>query len=131
MVKAEIQMSSSGRDTDCIVRICDVYPDGRSMLVVEYARRARYRLGFERQELLQPGEPAAICFDVGWTSITFNAGHRIRVLVASSGAPLYEPNHWQDGSVQTVAVPEAGGVAVTNSLYHGTTTRIIAPVVSA
>lgn len=43
------------QDTDVIVRVCDVYPDGRSILVVEYAQRARYRHGFEHQELLIPG----------------------------------------------------------------------------
>ena len=31
------------------------------------------------------GEPAEISFDVGWTSMTFNKGHRIRVSIASSG----------------------------------------------
>ena len=31
-------------------------------------------------------------FDVGWTSQVFNRGHRIRVTVASTGAPFYEPN---------------------------------------
>eukprot|EP01043_Picozoa_sp_COSAG02_P072377 COSAG02_NODE_13616_length_1372_cov_1.004713_2_plen_50_part_00 len=38
-----------------IVRVSDVYPDGRSILVVEYAQRARYRHGFDHQELLTPG----------------------------------------------------------------------------
>ena len=56
------------------------------MLVVEYARRARYREGFGSQVLLEPGQPASICFDVGWSSITFNAGHRIRICVSSGGA---------------------------------------------
>ena len=78
MVKAELAVSSTGRDTDVIVRVTDVYPDGRSMLVIEYARRARYRGGFERQVLLAPGEPSAVNFDLGWTSMTFNAGHRSR-----------------------------------------------------
>lgn len=102
-----------------IVRVSDVYPDGRSILVVEYAQRARYRHGFDRQELMTPGaivassggfarlemhgcvqliatcpslqyvpfadEPAEINFDIGWTSMTFNTGHRIRVAISSSG----------------------------------------------
>ena len=63
--------------------------------MVEYARRARYRDGFHVQRLLTPDKPEVIRFDVGWTSITFNAGHQIRVLVSSGAAPLYEPNHHQ------------------------------------
>jgi predicted acyl esterase len=56
LVRAELAVTSSGRDTDFVVRVCDVYPDGRSLLVVEYARRARYRDGFDHQALaLAPG----------------------------------------------------------------------------
>lgn len=38
-----------------IVRVSDVYPDGRSILILDYAQRARYRHGFDHQELLTPG----------------------------------------------------------------------------
>jgi predicted acyl esterase len=43
------------QDTDVIVRVSDVYPDGRSILILDYAQRARYRHGFDHQELLTPG----------------------------------------------------------------------------
>ena len=43
MIKAELEVSSTGRDTDCVVRVCDLYPDGRSMLVVEYVRLSKQR----------------------------------------------------------------------------------------
>ena len=33
MIQAEMEVSSSGKDTDVIVRVCDVFPDGRAMLV--------------------------------------------------------------------------------------------------
>ena len=73
-----------------------------------------------------------MAFDVGWTSVTFNAGHRIRVAVASTGAPLYEPNQHQDGSPMGVeSVGKAGGPVVTNAVLDGGghASRIIAPVV--
>ena len=131
MVRAELEVMSTGRDTDVVVRVCDVYPDGRSMLVVEYAQRARYREGFGKQVLMEPDEPTSIAFDIGWCSITFAAGHKIRVVVSSTGDPLYEANAHQDGSEMTVEPPPGGGPAVTNTLLHGgrCVSKIVAPVV--
>src|SRR5206468_273771 len=86
-VRAELFLSSTARDTDVIVRVSDVYPDGRSILIMDYVRRARYRNGYEKEELLEPGKVYPVAFDVGWLSQVFNRGHRIRVTVAGTGAP--------------------------------------------
>lgn len=128
LVKAELWVSSTARDTDFIVRVSDVYPDGRSMLLMDYPRRARYREGFDHEKLLVPGAPAKLAFDVGWTSIVFNKGHRIRVTIGSTGYPLYEPNP-QTGGPQTIDFPKDAQVA-TNTVHHTRSypSRIIAPV---
>ena len=128
LVKAELWVSSTARDTDFLVRVSDVYPDGRSMLVMDYPRRARYREGFDRETLLTPGEPVKLAFDIGWTSLIFNKGHRIRVTIASTGAPLYEPNP-QTGGPQTIEFPK-DAVTATNTIHHERTraSRILAPV---
>ena len=67
---------------------------------------------------------------MGWTSIIFNRGHRIRVTVASTGAPLYEPNP-QSGGPQTIEFPKDAKVA-TNTVHHSRAlaSRIIAPTPS-
>ena len=91
-VKAELYVSSSAKDTDFIVRVCDVYPDGRSILLMDYVRRARYRDGYDKEVFIEPGKIYKVAFDVGWISQIFNVGHRIRITVASTGAPFYEPN---------------------------------------
>jgi hypothetical protein len=127
-VKAELFVSSTAQDTDFIVRISDVYPDGRSILIVDYPWRARYREGFDREVLMEPGEVYKLAFPVGWLSQIFNTGHRIRVTIASSGAPLYEPNP-QTGQPLTIEFPE-DAVKATNTIHHGSAyaSRIIAPV---
>jgi hypothetical protein len=40
-IRADLFLTSTAQDTDLIVRVCDVYPDGRSILLVEYAIVAR------------------------------------------------------------------------------------------
>ena len=126
---AELFVESTARDTDFIVRVSDVYPDGRSILIVDYPWRARYRNGFRKEELLKPGCIYRVGFPVGWLGQVFNKGHRIRVTVASTGAPLYEPNP-QTGKPLTIEFPE-DAVTATNTIHHSKfkASRIIAPVI--
>jgi putative CocE/NonD family hydrolase len=128
-VQAELMVSSDAQDTDFIVRVSDVYPDGRSILIMDYVRRARYREGYEKEVFLKPGEVTKVAFDVGWLSQIFNRGHRIRITVASTGAPFYEPNP-NLGEPLTFAIP-ANAVVARNQLHVNQrfTSRIIAPVV--
>jgi len=128
-ITAELVLSSTARDTDVIVRVSDVYPDGRSILIVDYPHRVRYREGFDHEVLLTPGEVVPVKFDVGWISQVFNKGHRIRVTVASTGAPLYEPNP-QTGKPLTIDFP-ADAVSATNTIYHNQThaSRLLVPLV--
>lgn len=130
-VQAELFVSSSAPDSDFIVRICDVYPDGRSILIMDMVRRARYREGYEKEVLMEPGQIYKVAFDIGWLSQVFHAGHRIRVTVASTGAPFYEPNP-NTGKKLTIAFPQETFVARNNVHHHrGAATRIIAPIVPA
>ncbi len=127
-VTAEVWVSSTARDTDFILRVSDVYPDGRSILLMDYPQRARYRDGFDKQHVLTPGEPAKLAWHIGFTSIIFNKGHRIRVTIASTGAPFYEPNN-QTGGKQTVDWMKITQPAI-NTIWHDAAhpSRIIAPV---
>lgn len=127
-VQAELYVSSDAPDTDFIVRVSDVYPDGRSILIVDYPLRARYREGFDKEVLMTPGQVYRVAFPIGWMSQIFNTGHRIRVTVASTGAPLYEPNP-QTGKPLTIEFPDDARAAV-NTIYHNSVhaSRIIAPV---
>jgi len=126
-VRAVLYVASSAPDTDFIVRLSDVYPDGRSILLMDSVRRARYREGYEREVFLEPGQVAEVAFDVGWTSQVFNRGHRIRVTVASTGAPFYEPNP-NTGEPLTIEPPKASIVA-RNEVHHNRrhASRVIAP----
>ena len=125
---AELKVASDAPDTDFIVRISDVYPDGRSILLVDYIRRARYREGFEKDSFLKTGEITPIKFDVGWISQVFNKGHRIRVTVCSTASPFYEPNP-NSAAPLSPDFPKDARVA-TNTIFHqaGAASRIIAPV---
>jgi len=129
-VRAELFVSSTARDADFIVRVTDVYPDGKSILIMDNVRRARFRDSWEREILMKPGEVYKIAFDVGYMSQVFNRGHQIRVTVSSTGAPSYDPNP-QTGEALTVE-PAKNMAAATMTLYHGGSqaSRILAPVMT-
>lgn len=91
-ITAKLFVSSDCPDTDFTVKLCDVYPDGRSMLVTDGILRARYHKSFEKESLLEPGQVYELNVDLWSTSLVFNKGHRIRVAVSSSNSPRFEAN---------------------------------------
>ncbi len=76
---------------------------------------------------MEPGAIYKVAFDVGWISQVFNVGHRIRITIASTGAPFYEPNP-NTGEPLTIDFPRKTVVA-TNAVHHDRqhASRIVAP----
>jgi predicted acyl esterase len=73
-------------------RLCDEYPDGRSMSVCDGILRARYRDSTQRPELMDPGKIYEFEVDLWATAQSFPLGHRLRVELTSSDFPRYERN---------------------------------------
>lgn len=126
MVEARLFISSDAPDTDFTVKLTDVYPDGRSMLVTDGILRASLREGFDREVPLSPGRVYDIRVEVGSTAYVFARGHRVRVAISSSNWPRFEanPNTGQPGH-ETVPPRVA-----TNTLYLGDqhASHVILPV---
>lgn len=101
-VTVRLWASSSARDTLFTAKLCDVYPDGRSMLLCDGALRAACRESLSNPAPLEPGKIYQFNIDLGSTSIIFNKGHRIRVDISSSNAPRFavHPNVWGEGAPQ-------------------------------
>ena len=91
-VTARLRVSSDCVDTDVTVKLTDVYPDGRSMLITDGILRMRNRNSRERWDLMQPGETYEVSVDLGSTSYIWNTGHRIRLAVSSSNYPRFLAN---------------------------------------
>jgi predicted acyl esterase len=91
-VKVKLWASSTAPDTDFTAKLCDVYPDGRSMIVLDGIIRARHRNTMERSELMERGRIYEFEIDLWSTSLVISPGHRVRVAISSSNAPRFEPN---------------------------------------
>ena len=91
-IKARLYVSSDCLDTDFSVKLTDVYPDGRSMLITDGILRMRNRNGVDHWEFMQQGEIYEIEVDLWSTSYIWNTGHKIRVAVSSSNYPRFLAN---------------------------------------
>ena len=91
-------VSSSAVDTDFTAKVVDVhpanddYPEGFDMLLNDSVIRCRYREGFDREVLLEPGVPVPVTITLPPTSNLFDVGHRIRVDISSSNWPRLDVN---------------------------------------
>lgn len=103
---ARLWVSSSARVTDFTVKLCDVYPDGRSMLVTDGICSTRHRKSMSSDDPNEPGEVYRLDVDLWSTSLIFNRGHRVRIVVSSSNAPRFMP------SPNAETPPQAGSAAI-------------------
>jgi len=91
-LKARLYISSNCTDTDFMVKLCDVYPDGRRMLIIDSALTTRYRVNHTSENFLIPGQEYMIDVDLIATAYKFNKGHRIAVTIQSSNYDRYAIN---------------------------------------
>jgi hypothetical protein len=107
-VRCTVWIRPDTPDLDLAVRLTDVYPDGRSMLVTDGIQRARMRCGDDRECFLTPGVATEITVDLWSTAMVFNSGHAIRIDVSGSNALRFEVNPNDGGDLNN---PSAGVVA--------------------
>ena len=98
---ANLVASTTGTDSDWVVKLIDVYPDevatepkmgGYQLMVSADIFRGRFREGPEVSKPLRPGEPLTYRFGLPTANHMFLPGHRIMVQVQSSWFPLYDRN---------------------------------------
>ena len=118
--------SSSAVDTDFTAKLCDVYPDGRSMIVCDGIVRARHRNSMRKEAFMIPGKVYEFTIDLWETCIAFNAGHRIRVAISSSNYDRFDvnPNTGEPFNKHTHMVP------ATNTIFHDATrpSHVVLPI---
>jgi putative CocE/NonD family hydrolase len=125
----ELYVSSDVVDTDFMVKLVDVQPDGRAFNVVDGLMRARYREGQEKELWMRKGEVYPIRIPLGATSNVFLPGHRVRLEVTSSNFPQYERNL----NVGGVNVEQTTWAVATNTVHYAAQvrSRLVLPVVKS
>jgi len=98
---AHLVASTSGTDSDWVVKLIDVYPDevgpepkmgGYELMVSADIFRGRYRESFSDPKPIAPDKPLLYQFALPTADHVFLPGHRIMVQIQSSWFPLYDRN---------------------------------------
>jgi putative CocE/NonD family hydrolase len=97
-IVAHLFASTSGTDSDWVVKLIDVYPSddakmgGYQLMVASEIFRGRYLNSFEKAEAVAPGRVNEYRIDLHGNDYAFLKGHRIMVQVQSTWFPLYDRN---------------------------------------
>jgi len=100
-VTAKLFASTTGSDSDWVVKLIDVYPEkvdsdwklsGFELMIADEIFRGRFRNSFEKPEPITPGEVTPFTFSLHTANHVFKKGHRIMVQVQSTWFPLYDRN---------------------------------------
>jgi putative CocE/NonD family hydrolase len=98
---AHLFASTTGSDSDWIVKLIDVYPedyapdhklDGYQLMIANDVFRGRFQNSFEKPEALVPNRVTSFTIDLHTNNHVFLAGHRIMVQVQSTWFPLIDRN---------------------------------------
>jgi putative CocE/NonD family hydrolase len=98
---ANLVASTSGTDSDWVVKLIDVYPDevagqaamgGYQLMIAADIFRGRYRESLETPKAIAADKPLLYKFNLPTANHVFLPGHRIMVQVQSSWFPLYDRN---------------------------------------
>jgi putative CocE/NonD family hydrolase len=142
-VSPHLWVSTSGTDSDFVVKLIDVYPmdsrnpdpnpkevemGGYQQLVRGEPFRGKFRNSFEKPEPFIPNQPTAITFSLPDINHSFRRGHRIMIQIQSSWFPLTDRNPQKFLNIPDAT--EADFVKATERVYHSkeNPTSIVLPV---
>ncbi len=130
-VMPDLVISTTGTDSDWVVKLIDVYPDdfpdptpnptgvkmgGYQQLVRGDVMRGKFRESFEEPKPFEPGQPTPLKMKMNDVYHTFRAGHRVMVQVQSSWFPLVDRN--PQTFVDIYQAKPADFRKATQRLYH-------------
>ena len=126
-IRLKLYAASTARDTDFVVKLLDIWPNGFAQELCYGIVRARYRESFENPSLIEPGTVYEYDIAINPTSNVFKPGHRIRLDVSSSDFPNFDRNHNTGGNDYA----DATLIAARQTVFHDAArpSHVILPVI--
>ncbi len=130
-IQVRLFVSTSGTDSDWVVKLIDVYPDnarstgsgssavklgGYQQLVRGDVMRGKFRNSLSKPEPFVPGRPTPVNFTLQDVAHTFRAGHKIMVQIQSSWFPIVDRN--PQTFVDIYNAKESDFQPATQRVYH-------------
>lgn len=80
------------KDADISVRLCDIFPDGKWVILTQGIKRLRLRNSLSTEQLLTPGAQDSAIVELSDLAMTFQKGHRIGLVISGSNYPMFDIN---------------------------------------
>ena len=109
--RVELELESDRPVAQLAARLCDVAPDGTSLLITRGVLNLTHREGHEHPSPLEPGRPTRVLLELDGIAQAIPAGHRLRLALS----PAYWPWMWPAPEPVTLAV-------------HTASSRLVLPV---
>ena len=106
--RVELVLESDRPVAQLAARLCDVAPDGTSLLVTRGVLNLTHRNSHEHPEPLEPGTPTRVSLELDGIAEAIPAGHRVRLALS----PAYWPWLWPAPEPVTLAVHTADSALV-------------------
>ncbi|MDX2481873.1 MAG: CocE/NonD family hydrolase [Desulfuromusa sp.] len=122
-LQANLFVSTTGTDSDWVVKVIDVYPDdleeksAQQTLVRAEVFRGRFRESYKTPKPFKPNEVTKISFELWDVLHTFKRGHRIMIHVQSTWFPFIDRNP-QTYVPNIFEANEDDFIKVTNRVYR-------------
>jgi putative CocE/NonD family hydrolase len=149
-ILADLFASTTGSDSDWVVKLIDVYPDdyqkiteedaakgagpvlnGYELMIADDILRGRYRNSMEAPDPITPNQVTEYRIDLHSNDHVFLRGHRMMVQVQSTWFPLYDRNP-QKFVENIYKANDTDYVKVTQKVYRsaGAASSVVLPVVA-
>lgn len=114
-VTLDLFVEADQPDCDISVRLVDVYPDGRNMLITDGIKRMRFRNGYTaaQEAFMTPGTVYQTQVELAVTNYTWEVGHKIKAYIGGNNSYRWDVNLQNGGTMYT-----AGDTNVANITIH-------------
>lgn len=103
-IKLDLFVQCDQPDADIAVRLVDVYPDGRNILINDGIRRMRFRNGYYQVDevFMAPGQVYEVQIDLPFVNYIWLTGHQLKVYISGNNSTRWDVN-LQNGGTMYVA----------------------------
>ena len=127
-MRLTLECEADTPDFDLWAQVLMVLPDGSTVRLGEDIRRARFRSGPFKEELVKPGQPLHIPLEFYWLARRIPAGARLRLTIAPLNSPNYQKNFNTGGRMGYEKIEDAR--VATIKIFHdaGRPSRLTLPL---
>lgn len=113
-VKLNLFVEANQPDCDIAIRMVDVYPDNRNMLINDGIRRMRFRNGYTQADeaFMTPGNVYEVEIDLPFTNYTWKAGHEIKIYVSGNSSIRWNVNLQDGGTMYQTGTGNVADITV-------------------